>query len=181
MATLKANLFIPLLVVPQIPEETEAKMSRLSSSAPSCLLRESSQSVAKNRLAAPPRPRAQNIPPVPAVASDIDDASPINVKTPILSKGADVGEVMRSWQSISDSLGPATNARIQVDTHQRSVHESFSIELAGLSVRSNSLDDESDDTDTSSSLTDRAPGDVAIRPSIIKCVFRCLAQCFQYK
>ncbi len=177
---LEAHSFILLLVVPKIPM-TEAKMSRLSSSAPSCLLRESSQSVAKNRLAAPPRARAQNIPPVPAAASDIDHAGPINVKTPILSKGADVGEVMRSWQSISDSSGSATNSRIQVDTLERSGHESFSIELAGLSARSNSLDDESDETDTSSSLTDRASGDVAIRPSIFQCVRRCLAQCFQYK
>lgn len=151
-------------------------MNRISSSAPSSVLRDASH--AKNRLAAPPRPRVQNAAPSSVFASEVDHANPATVNTPILSRGGDVAEVMRSWQSISDTSRPVADARIQIDFLP---DESFSIHLAALSVSSNSVDDELDEIDTSRSLTDRVSGDVAVRPSIFQCVRRCLAQCFRYK
>jgi hypothetical protein len=154
-------------------------MSRLSSSAPSSLLRDASH--AKSRLAAPPRPRVQNVAPSYPIASEVDHARPVTVNTPILFKGTDVDEVMRSWQSISDSSQPVTDARTKVDGDDGANHESFSIQLAGLSVSSNALDDEHDEIDTSRSLTDRASSDVSTRPSIFQCLRQCFAQCFRYK
>ena len=154
-------------------------MSRLSSSAPSSLLRDASH--AKSRLAAPLRPRVQNVAPSYPIASEVDHACPATVNTPILFKGTDVGEVMRSWQSISDSSRPVADARTKVDGDDGANHASFSIQLAGLSVSSNALDDEHDEIDTSRSLTDRASSDVSTRPSIFQCLRQCFAQCFRYK